>query len=45
MARRCWGAVSVLERCVSVAEASGAVFELSKGDEPIGEAMAHVKAA
>lgn len=35
----------VLERCVSVPEASGAVFELSQGDHSISDAMAHVKAA
>lgn len=35
----------VLERCVSVPEASGAVFELSKGEDSIGDAMMHVKAA
>lgn len=35
----------VLERCVSVPEASGAVFELSKGEHTISDAMAHVKTA
>ncbi|WP_440959897.1 SDR family oxidoreductase [Oceanicaulis sp. LC35] len=35
----------VLERCVSVPEASGAVFELSSGAQSISDAMAHVKAA
>ena len=35
----------VLERCVSVPEASGAVFELSQGEHSISDAMAHVKAA
>ena len=35
----------VLERCVSVPEASGAVFELSEGEDSIGDAMMHVKAA
>ena len=35
----------VLERCVSVSEASGAVFQLSQGKDSISDAMAHVKAA
>lgn len=35
----------VLERCVSVPEASGAVFELSRGEHSISDAMGHVKAA
>lgn len=35
----------VLERCVSVPEASGAIFELCKGDESIGDAMGHINRA
>ncbi|WP_375548854.1 SDR family oxidoreductase [Oceanicaulis alexandrii] len=35
----------VLERCVSVPEASGAVFELCKGDESISDAMGHINRA
>ena len=35
----------VLERCVSVPEASGALFELSKGPHSISDAMGHINRA
>jgi hypothetical protein len=35
----------VLQRCISVPEASGAVFELSEGPLSIGEAMGLINRA